>query len=139
MTPVYSNAVRRGVPAPACTGSNNDVASDLNAVAADAVEKNKEKLRKRAKVPDLQVSCRFLGIDGPKAVFEWTLRANDCEFPERVHPTIKNAKSQGVPLPTCTVTQQRLDGKAREAGEKASVAGVVTITCVCPQCMRTAL
>ena len=149
VSPVYKDAVRQGVPAPARTGSNNEVASDLNAMAADAVEKNKKFLRKKAKVPDLQVSCRFLGIDGPngidpfdsatiksKAVFEWALGANDCEWRERVFPTIKNAKAHGVPRPTCTVTHQRLEGKAREAGEKASVPGVVTITCACPACMR---
>ena len=86
---------------------------------------NKELIRKKAEDPDLPVSCRFLGIDGPngidpfgfatmksKGVFEWTPGANDCEWRERMSPKIQNAKARRAPRPTCTGTHQRLEGKS---------------------------
>ena len=145
VTPLAADAARRGVPAPDCIRRTNASLIDLERYAAEAAAGAPQQLQERLGCSDLSVACSYIGIVGASGVdanasrlqsstaaFEWTIRAGECEWKEEVRARVRDCSTRPIPLPSCTVTHERLHGAARAASQAASELFGFPIKCVYP-------
>lgn len=101
-------------------------------------------LAKKLKVKDgdLFVSCSYVGIrrgsdqpdvrrpafDDETLEFQWVLRTGDWEWTDSVTMWCKHLR-QGVPLPRCSVTKQRLTDVAGASAQKFSMDDCFDVVC----------
>ena len=114
---------------------------ELEGAARTAMDK-RDLLASKLKVKDLAVSCDYLGvrvgdsepdIDKPAfsedlLVFKWVLRTENWEWVDSVSMRCRHVP-QGVPLPRCTVTKQRLVDVADASARKHSADHCFDVVC----------
>jgi hypothetical protein len=145
VTPLAADVARRGVPAPGCIRRTTAPLVDLERFAAKAAASAPGQLQERLGCSDLAVNCNYVGIVGAggvdvngarlqssTAAFEWTIQAGECEWKEEVRARVRNCSTRPIPLPSCTVTHERLHGAARAASQAASDLFGFEIRCVYP-------
>ena len=145
VTAIAAHVARRGVPAPDCIRRSKAPLIDLERYAAKAATGAPAQLQERLGRRDLVVACNYIGIVGvggvdvnavrlqsSTAAFEWTIQAGECEWHEEVRARVRDCSTRPIPLPSCTVTHERLHGAARDASQAASDLFGLAITCVYP-------
>jgi hypothetical protein len=145
VTPEVTNVAKRGVPAPECVRKTKAPLLDLERFAVEAAAGAAGQLQERLGCSDLAVACNYIGIvgangvdanaprlQGSTAAFEWTIRAGECEWKEEVRARVRDCSTRPIPLPSCTVTHERLHGAARAASQAATDLFGFQINCVYP-------
>jgi len=157
VTPRADHVARRGVSAPDCVRKTETPLVDLEGHATEAAAGAKGRLQERLGCNDLAaVTCNYVGIVGANGVdanaprlqsstaaFEWTIQAGEFEWKEEVRARVRDCSARPIPLPSCTVTHERLHGAARAASQATSDLFGFEIRCVypaaCYQCVAVLL
>ena len=146
VTPRAIDVAKKGVPAPDCVRKTETPMVDLEHYITEAVAGAKGRLPERFGFNDLAtVTCKYIGIVGTSGVdinaprlqsstaaFEWTIRAPECEWTEEVRAKVRDRSTRPIPLPSCTVTYERLQAAAIAAGQVASDLFKIEIRCAYP-------
>ena len=142
--PQLDNVLRRGVPLPPCVRQNTvDVnATKLEQFAQRAVLRARSILFEKLCRDDFEVTCQYLGvstrngvdINAPanrqsKLVFKWSLQTLEWQWDEEVFLYVKDVDRRELPLPQCTMTQQRLTDFANKAGQNTSEQYLLDVSC----------
>jgi hypothetical protein len=136
------DATRRGVPAPDCTRRTQVSTAELDSLAQRTASQAEGPLRSKLACCDVEVSCRYIGVVVPggfgqnapvnkqsRIAFRWTLQTPEWEWNEETVVRMKNMGYQGVPLPRCSATRQRLVDLAKETAQKYSDEFSLAVSC----------
>ena len=145
VTPEFKNVPKTGIPVPECVRKSKAPLIDLERLAGEAAAGAVGQLQERFGGSDLAVACKYIGIvgangvdanasrlQGSMAAFEWTIRDGECEWKEDVSARVRDCSTCPIPLPSCTVTHERLHEAARAASQAASDLFGFQINCVYP-------